>query len=124
MWAKLLQVIFVVLRPQGTLNFIISGKTEDAALQVIGSPTSFTPTTTIAGWGEPSLKILGWGRVRWSGIKTVPRNFNDATQEIAIPVDEEVQWASYQWLTNTVGCDYNISDVIYEYIEIGVRDLT
>lgn len=124
MWAKLLQVIFVLLRPQGTLNFVISGKTEDQPLQVLGSPTSFTPVSSIAGWSEPNKYIVGWGRIAWSQVKTVPRNFSDATQEVAIEIDEEVQWAAYEFSSNTVGVDYNLSDVIYEFIEIGLRDLT
>jgi hypothetical protein len=47
-----------------------------------------------------------------------------STQEVLIEVDEEVQWAAYGWQTNMPGVDYSISDVIYEYIEIGLKDLS
>lgn len=126
MWVKLLQVIIVVLRPQGEINFQITGKTEDANLQALGEPTTFTSdtTTTVAGWGEVNKHITGWGRNRWSKVLLVPTSTNDATQEVIIEIDEEVQWAAYAWNTSKVGVDYNISDVVYEFIEIGIRDLS
>lgn len=125
MWAQLLQVIFVVLRPQGEINFQITGKTEDASVTGLGDPTNFTAgaTSTVAGWGETNMKIVGWGRHRWSETSLVPTSDTEATQEIPIEVDEEVQWASYAWSSNKVGVDYAISDIIFEYIEVGIKDL-
>jgi hypothetical protein len=125
MWAQLLQVIFVVLRPQGEVTFSVTGKTEDNPVIGLGEPTAFTPDSNSqpAGWGEVNKHILGWGRNRWSKVNLVPENTNDATQEVAIEIDEEVQWASYAWNSSKVGVDYNISDIIYEYIETGIKDL-
>lgn len=126
MWVKLLQVVIVILRPQGEINFQITGKTEDAALQALGEPTTFIPEafTTVAGWGEVNPEIVGWGRNAWSKVNLVPTSINDATQEVLIEIDEEIQWAAYGWSTVKVGTDYNISDIIYEFIEIGIKDLT
>jgi hypothetical protein len=126
MWAQLLQVIIVLLRPQGEINFQITGKTEDSSLQALGEPTSFMSNskTTPAGWSEVNRYIVGWGRNAWSKVNLVPTSINDATQEVVIEVDEEVQWASYAWNTTKVGVDYNISDVIYEYVETGLKDLS
>jgi hypothetical protein len=126
MWVNLLKVIVVLLRPQGQIDFQITGKTEDNADQALGEPTSFTPnsSSTVAGWGEINRSIVGWGRNRWSLVNLVPTNTNDATQEVPIDIEEEVQWAAYQWSTTKVGVDYNISDVIYEYVEVGLKDLS
>lgn len=125
MWAQLLNVIIVLSRPQGTINFQITGKTEDSADQLLGEPTPFTPDSksTVAGWGEVNAHIVGWGRNAWSKVNLVPTNTNDATQEVNIEVEEEVQWFSYNWSSTKVGVDYNISDIIAEYSEIGIKDL-
>lgn len=125
MWVQLLQVIFVVLRPQGEMNFLITGKTEDAPVTALGEPANFIAgaSSQPAGWGEVNRHIVGWGRNRWSKVNLVPTNINEATQEIKIEIDEEVQWASYAWNTSKVGVDYNISDIIYEFIEVGIKDL-
>lgn len=125
-WGRLIQVIFVLLRPQGAINFSISGKTEDSALAVVGTG-SFSPTNTRAGWSEPQSgwSNSGFGYLRgWSEINVVPVSFNDATQEVAVEVDEDVQW--WQWGMNTTGSgvDYNLADVIAEYVDSGIKDLS
>jgi hypothetical protein len=126
MWVQLLMVIFVVLRPQGEINFSVTGKTEDNPVIGLGEPTRFiaAASSTPAGWGEVNKYIVGWGRNPWSVVNLVPTTTNDATQEIPIEIDEEVQWASYSWATSKVGADYNISDIIYLYVETGVKDLS
>jgi hypothetical protein len=125
MWAQLLQVIIVIMRPQGQINFQITGKTEDASVTGLGDPTAFIPDqfTTVVGWGETDKYIVGWGRNRWSQVDHIPVNTNDATQEVPIEIDEECQWMSYGWSSVDVGVDYSISDVILEYIETGIKDL-
>lgn len=124
-WAKLIQVVFVLLRPQGVISFTVAGRTEDSALSAVGTNT-FTSSSTIAGWSEPgvSMKGAGWGRRRWSRVETVPVSFNAATQEVVVEVDEEVQWYQYGWTTNTTGSNYQLSDVIAEYVVVGPKDLT
>lgn len=125
MWAQLLQVVIVVLSPQGSIDFSITGKTEDSDLTALGEPYNFSSTAsfTPAGWSEPNRYIVGWGRNAWSKVNTIPTSTSVATQEIPIPIDEEVQWAAYSWVSKENGVDYNISDVILEYIETGVKDL-
>lgn len=124
-WGRLVQVIFTLLRPQGSINFTILGKTEDSALSTVGTG-SFTPTSTQAGWSEP---LRGWsnsssGYLRgWSEIVTVPVSFNDATQEVTVEVDEDLQWWGYQWTTTDSGVDYNLSNVTAEFVNVGIKDL-
>lgn len=125
-WARVLRLIFTILRPQGTINFTASGKTEDTPLAVVGSE-SFTPVSSRAGWSEPGS---GWsnsgkGYLRgWSEINVVPVSYNSATQEVAIEIDEDLQWISYGWTTSGSGVSYNISDVVAEYVPIGIKDLS
>lgn len=126
MWVQLLQVIIVVLRPQGEINFQITGKTEDNPVVGLGEPTTFIADASFvpAGWGEVNKYIVGWGRNAWSKVNLVPSVTNTGTQEIPIEVDETVQWFSYAWASAKVGTDYNVSDVIGEYIEVGLLDLS
>lgn len=122
-WGRLIQLIFVLSRPQGQINFSVSGKTEDSSLAVVGAET-FISTSTVAGWSEPNKYIVGWGRWAWSKVGEVPATFNDATQEVIVEVDEELQWYSYGWTTNTVGVDYGLTDVIAEFVNVGIKDLS
>lgn len=126
MWVQLLQVIVVLSSPQGTINWQVTGKTEDQDVQALGEPYQFIAesSTTVAGWGEVNANFVGWGRNPWGRVTLVPTDVSSATQEISIEIDEEVQWASYAWYSTIVGVDYAISDVIYEYIEIGIKDLS
>ena len=125
MWVQLLQVVIVLLRPQGVISFEITGKTEDEDLVTLGDPTTFTSETqlAVAGWGEPNAGTEGFGQFDWSQVGSVPSGAGSASQEVRIEIDEEVQWASYAWNSVGVGVDYNISDVIFEYIETGLKDL-
>lgn len=126
MWVQLLQVIIVLAGAQGDINFQITGKTEDESLQALGEPTTFSPTvdTQVVGWGETNKYITGWGRNAWSKVNSVPTTSGSATQEVVIEIDETVQWASYGWNTTKAGVDYSISDIIFEYCEVGLLDLS
>lgn len=123
-WARVLQVIFVLLRPQGQINFNVSGKTEDDPVAAVGME-AFTSATTIAGWSEPAngSGMIGWGKHAWSAIGIVPVSFSSASVDVPIEVDEDMQWLQYSWNSVTTGVDYALSDVIVEYIELGIRDL-
>lgn len=125
-WGRLIQVVFTLLRPQGTIHFTISGRTEDSPLAQIGQGT-FAPVSSRAGWSEPQRgwSNAGSGQLRgWSEIITVPVSFNDATQEVIVEVDEDLQWWSYAWTTTDSGVDYSLSGVTAEFVGIGLKDLT
>ena len=107
-----------MLRPQGSINFTIAGKTEDASLATVGSEI-FSTESTIAGWSE-----VAWGERGWSEVITVPVAFGDASYDVVLEVDEELQYLQYGWNTTEVGANYALSDVILEYVEIGIKDLT
>lgn len=125
MWVQLLAVVIIVLSPKGEINFAITGKTEDFAVQALGEPYRLIAdsATQPAGWGEVNRTRTGWGRIGWSEVKLVPQSTSTATEEVIIPIDEEVQWADWSWATSKVGAGYNISDVVFEYIETGIKDI-
>jgi hypothetical protein len=128
-WAKLIRVVFFVLRPVGTINFAISARTEDSQVANVGS-SSITPVTTVAGWGE-----AGWGggpdlsspkkpsRFAWSSFYTVPVTVGTVLYPVQIDIDEDVNYFNWQIYSNTSGVDYNLSDVVAEYVVTGSKDL-
>jgi hypothetical protein len=120
-WARLLYVIYVLLRPQGTFQASISGEGTDGAIGQVGS-SAFTPRTSVAGWDEPGW---AWDKAKrpWDTITSVPLNFNSATQEVKVKVDKDVKWFSYGWTTTGFGVNYNLSKVVAIYVPIGNRDV-
>lgn len=121
-WAKVIDVTFVILRPQGEISFSISGKTEDSSLATVGQE-SFASTTTVAGWGE-----AGWGGAPssifgWSNFDVVPITYGDAQRYVTIDVDEELQWLGWGINTSDTGVDFQLADVIVRYVKIGFKDL-
>ncbi len=130
-WAKVIDITFILLRPQGTINFTIAGKTEDDDnLEVVGTD-SFVSSNSIAGWseagwsGSPDSVIPKLPQIYyWSGFPTIPIAFGDVQKLQTIEIDEELQWITWQMDTNTSGTDYQLADVIIRYVPIGVKDLT
>ncbi len=130
-WANVIDVTFVILRPQGTLNFTVSGQMEEEeGLSTVGTD-QYTSTGTVAGWGE-----AGWGGspdaalpqtptiYGWSNFTVVPVSFGDAQKMLTIEIDEELQWIAWELNTNTAGTYYQLADVVIRYVPIGVKDLT
>lgn len=122
-WAKVIDVTFILLRPQGQINFTITGKTEDATVSMIGDQ-SFISAADVAGWGE-----AGWGGAPddifgWSNFEVAPQQYGESQAQITIEVDEELQWLSWELNTSTSGVNYQLADVIVRYVKIGVKDLT
>lgn len=129
-WAKLIDVTFVLLRPQGAISLLVTGKTEDSAVANLGS-TTVTPTATVAGWGE-----AGWGGspdavlplmpeiFGWSNFTIVPSVIGTALYSFVIDVDEDVNYWSWELDSSTTGVDYQLSDVIPQFVLVGPRDLS
>lgn len=118
-WGKLIDVTFILLRPQGNITLEVSGKTEDAALSTIGSQT-YNPETSISGWSEGAWEsYLGW-----ADSSTVPTSYGDARAAVVIEVDENVNWWKWSLNTTDLGVDYQLSDVIARFVRVGVLDIT
>lgn len=119
-WGKLIQLIFVILRPQGNMNFTVAGKTEDDPLVTVGTASlSAGAATAEVGWGEAA-----WSSYAWSSFPGVPASFNPEQIEVPVEVDEDLQWFTYSWGSTGSGVAYQLSDVIAEFVPLGIRDLT
>jgi hypothetical protein len=128
-WAKVIDITFIMLRPQGVWDYTVAGKTEDSDLTTLASSVQdFGRASSVAGWGEaawggsPDLakpKIFGW-----SNFSVVPTVFSTAQQLVTLEVDEELEWITWQTDTSIGGADGQIADVIIRYVPIGVKDLT
>lgn len=125
MWAQLLAVVITVLRSRGEITFNTTGRTEDKAVAALGEPYVLYPDaeTQPTGWGEVNNVYETWSHLGWSEVINVPENIAESAVDVIIPVDEEVQWADWSWATSKVGTDYAISDVVFEYVETGIKDL-
>lgn len=119
LWTSAVDITFILLKPTGTINFSVSGKTEDEPLQLLTNfSKNFTPKTVPIGWNNTSgwNSPLGWG--------FVPKTYEAASGEVRIPItkdiDEDVNWIQYSVTTNESGADFELSDVIIQHIPIGV----
>jgi hypothetical protein len=125
-WAKVIDITFVLLRPQGTINFTISGKTEDADIVALGSAAYISTTnSTVAGWSE-----AGWGGspdlavptiFGWSNFSAVPTTFGLARDELTVEIDEEVENLSWQIDTPFANTDYSLSNVSIQKVNVGIK---
>ena len=119
-WGRLIQLVFVILRPQGRINFSASVKTEDGVVPFSGSE-DFSPSTTRSGIDSP-LPIDSPLRAIDS-FYFIPLDSNQAVAEFVLEIDEDAQWYQYSVSSNEAGVDYNFSDVIAEYVPVGIKDL-
>ena len=127
-WAKVIDVTFVLLRPQGLINLTVSGKTEDSSLVTVGSNSfAAAASLTVAGWGE-----AGWGGspdlaipqiFGWSNFGVVPVAFGIAQSLVTVEVDEELEWLQWELNSPASGVDYQLADVVLRYVPIGVKSL-
>lgn len=119
MWTSLVDITFILLKPTGTINFSVSGKTEDEPLQpFLNFSKNFTPKAVPIGWNTPSgwNSPLGWG--------FVPKKYKSSSGEVRLSItkdiDEDVNWIQYSVAANEAGADFELSDVIIQHIPIGV----
>lgn len=116
-WAKVIDVTFILMRPQGSINVSISGYTEDDPLTTVGSD-SYTPDSSVAGWSETDWE----GYLGWANSDTVPTSFGDARAPIVLEIDEELKWWKWDLSTQDLGVDYQLSDIIMRFVRIGTKD--
>jgi hypothetical protein len=115
-WATVTAVTFVFLRPRGQIFVSVQGKTEDAPLATVGSDSFQTLSSTV-GWGEAA-----WSTLAWSETQSIPISYGNSREKIRIEIEEDMNWVT--WGVNTVqkNTAYQLSDVILEYVKIGLID--
>lgn len=115
-WANLQKLVFILIRPQGSITANVTGKTEDSSVAPVGNQ-NFNPGSSITGIGEDSIGAFYVGEVR-----SAPVSYGNQREPLEVEIDEDVKW--FQWSLNTSGqgVDYELSDVIAYYIPIGTKD--
>jgi len=114
-WARVIDVTFVFLRPKGDIQVSVAGKTEDSSLSTLATG-SFDSNISVAGWGEGDFdgNTLGW-----SETVSVPTEYGNAREQVVIEVDEDMKWLTYQVKSDDMGVEYQLSDCIIRYVDIG-----
>jgi len=115
-WATVTRVTFVFLRPRGIINVAVSGKTEDASLSTVGAD-SFSAVSTAVGWAESA-----WGTLPWSTTLSVPISYGNSREKIPIEIEEDMNWVTWSVDSTEANTSYQLSDVIVEYVKIGLLD--
>ncbi len=115
-WATVVAVTFVFLRPRGSIAVSVSGKTEDSQLATVGSQ-SFETVSVAVGWGESA-----WSTLQWSETTTVPISYGNSREKLRIEIDEDMNWLTWAVDTVEANTSYQLSDVIIEYVLIGLID--
>lgn len=114
-WGKVIRVIIVLDHPQGIINASVEGKSEDGLVS-IPNAEPFVAGSDIAGWSE-----MEWSEFAWSETGIVPSTYGLTRAEIVIEVDEELNW--FSCIVGSLGAnvDYEVTDIIVEYIPTGVK---
>jgi hypothetical protein len=119
MWAKIIDITYVFLHPQGNIDLSVSVASEDGQLQfsdtMPGAASQIISAFGRYGWGGS-----GWGQLRsdFLGIMSAPPR-----RSWRIEVDEECN--SFNWGVTTLeaGIDYELVEVLVKYVEVGRRDV-
>lgn len=115
-WATVTAVTFVFLRPRGTINVSVQGKTEDEPLTTVGSD-SFQSLSNMVGWSESA-----WSTLQWGQTQSVPIAYGNSREKIRIEIEEDMNWLTWSVDTSEGNTSYQLSDVIMEYVKIGLVD--
>lgn len=115
-WAKVLRVIFVLQRPTGFISVSATGRTEDSLLASLGS-SAFESQNDVIGWDERPWDATA----SWDDVIGVPQAFGVDQTEIEIEIDEELKWLRCDLSTSAAGVDYELTDIVVEYINVGTK---
>lgn len=118
-WARLIKVIITVLRPRGKINFAVDGFTSKGLMQRVGQESlDISTESTSAGWSE-----AGWGDFGWSDFEYTADITPNASKEVVVKVNKDVQYWSFSWNSQEMGVDYAISRVVPVYVTVGIKNL-
>lgn len=115
--AKLLNLIFTFLHPTGTISVGMNGQFRANAVAAATSK-DYSPATAVVGWSESA-----WSARAWSQIINVPSTVSVASDDIKLKINKEVRWFDFNFSSVVPGTDYQLSDVVAEYVITGIRDL-
>jgi len=119
-WGSVLDVTFVFLRPQGSINLSVIANTEDGLITLTDIVTSAT-TESVSAWGSYGFGTVGWGNLPYGEMRAVASS--KPRVEKKIDVDEEVNYLNFGVNTVDAGVSYELSEVIVAYVPVGRKDI-
>lgn len=120
-WASVIDVTFVFLRPTGNINLTVNANTEDGVVPLSDTMTSAS-TQSVSAWGRYGWSTIGWSSLPLN-IGQIAVSSSKPRRQWTIPVDEEC--SSITWGVGTVdaGVYYQLAEVIIRYVPIGFKEL-
>jgi hypothetical protein len=119
-WGRLIRVVVEVLRPQGVIHFKVDGYTSEKKLVPLGTGTiDATVNTSGYGWSEG-----GWSSFGWSDMNYSPSITASPAEDADIKINKNVRYWVLSWSTIDAGVDYNISRLVPEFVNIGIKNLS
>lgn len=119
-WGRLIRTVVEVLRPQGRINFSIQGYTNEKKLVPLGTGViDATVTTSGFGWGED-----GWSTFGWSDFSYIPTVTGVPSMDADIKINKNVRYWTLSWSTTEANVDYNISRIVPEFVNVGIKNLS
>lgn len=118
-WARLIKVIITVLRPKGKIDFAIDGFTNKGVVERLGTKTlELNASSTSAGWSE-----AGWSDFGWSDFSYTADITPNASKEVVVKINKDVQFWAYSWSSQQAGVDYAISRIVPVFVTVGIKNL-
>jgi len=119
-WGRLIRTVIEVLRPQGKINFSLDGYTNEKKIVPLGTGSIDTSATTSGyGWSES-----GWSNFGWGDVSYVPIVTGLPSKDALISPNKNVRYWSLSWSTTEANVDYNISKIVAEFVNIGIKNLS
>jgi hypothetical protein len=118
-WGRLIKVVITILRPQGLINFSLSGYTNKQIVEPLGiASLSASGSSSGYGWGE-----AGWSDFGWSDFAYTTNVTALISKDIQIKVNKDCKYWSLSWNSTQSGTDYSISELTPQFVPIGIKNL-
>lgn len=121
LWASVIDVTFVFLRPQGNVNMSVNANTEDGVV-VYGDTMNETSVQGVSGFGQ-----YGWGAAGWGNLSPYASPLKPKTsiprKQWTVPVDEECNKLTCGVNSTDPGVQYQLAEVVIRYVPIGWKDI-
>lgn len=120
-WANVIDVTFVFLRPQGNIHMSVSANTEDGSV-VYGDTMDESSIEGTSGWGQYGWSSAGWGNISPYASPILAKT-SIPRKPWTVPVDEECNKVTWSVNTTDPGVHYELAAVVVRYVPIGWIDI-
>jgi hypothetical protein len=114
---SVIDVTFVLLRPQGTINMGVTCDTEDGLVN-FNEPLNETASQGMSGWGSYGWSEATWGSLPVGGSDLAVES-NKTRKRFTIEIDEECDSVTWSIGTNEPGANFQLAEVLIRYVDIG-----